>query len=52
MRRIGNHTATPRTVVLEMTLVAALLGAALILYGMGDQLISAISDLIANFHAA
>lgn len=52
MRRIENPSATGLATVFEVALVVALLGIALVMPLVGDQMVDTISALIANLHAS
>jgi hypothetical protein len=52
MRRSENALTTRLSTTLEVGLVISLLGAALVMPLLGDQMVGAISTLIANLHAA
>lgn len=52
MRRIENRSTTDRATAFEVALVVMLLGAALSASVLGDQLVAALSALIANLGAS
>lgn len=52
MRRIEDPLATKLSTALEVALVISLLGTALVMPLLGEQMVGAISMMIANLHAA